>query len=89
MHKKKHDQHEIKINLRHLFLVAESPGESEGGFLMKTACFIGQAASRIHRITSFKWFRLLMIFAIIYLIMHLTGTSVAVFHQNDVLFTIK
>jgi len=63
--------------------------EQDNSWLMRSASFIGASASRIHRILAAKWIKAFLILAAIYLLMHWTGISIGVFHDMDILLTIK
>ena len=63
--------------------------ESDNRWLMRSARFIGATASRIHRIITARWIKVLFILAAIYLLMHWTGVSIVVFRGSDLLFSIR
>lgn len=63
--------------------------EPDNSWLMRSARFIGTIAGMIHRILTAKWINVLLILAAIYLLMHWTGVLIGVFHDLDLLFSIK
>ena len=61
----------------------------DNSWLMRSARFIGSAAGRIHRIWTIVWMKLTLIITAVYMLMHWAGISIGVFHDLDLLFTIK
>lgn len=82
-------QKEIKINLNEFNLKVVKSPKADESFLMKSAWFIGTTASRIHQVIITDWFKILFAVAAAYLIMHWTGISVGIFHNDGLLFRIK
>lgn len=63
--------------------------EQDNSRLMRSARFIGTSASRVHRVIATKWVKVILVLAAIYLLMHWTGISISVFHDLDLIFSIK
>ena len=82
-------QKEIKINLNEFNLKVEKSPRKDESLLMRSAWFIGTAAGWIHRIVTMTWFKIIFAIAAVYILMHLTGISVGIFHNDGLLFRIK
>lgn len=68
--------------------VVKSPRTNDS-ILMKSAWFIGTAASRIHQIIIRRWFRVLFAVAVVYVLMRLAGISLTIALKGHVLLTIR
>jgi hypothetical protein len=68
--------------------VVKSPNTNDS-FLIRSAYFIGSAASRIHQVMTTRWFRLLVALAVAYGIMHLAGISVEIHTTDNLLLRIR
>jgi len=72
---------------RNLKVERYTPGEDS--FLMRSACFIGTAGSRIHRIIVHRIFLTAGAIAVIYGLMHLKGISVEINRAGVLLLRIR
>jgi hypothetical protein len=63
--------------------------ETDNRLLMRSARFIGAAASRIHRFFATTLVRVILAIAALYLLIHWTGISISFAHNANLLFTIK
>jgi len=82
-------QKDIKINLNELNLKVVKSPKTDESFLMKSAWFIGTTAGIVHQVIITSWFKILFAITAAWLLMHWTGISIGIFHNNELLFRIK
>ena len=82
---------QMRLALMELVREAQTGHEQvqDNSWPMRSARFIGASASRIHRIFASGWVKIILTFAALYLLMHLTGISIGFFNKMELLFTIK